>query len=105
ATSDSGMVPGAGGRFGTVFGSAAVAANTWTFLTMTYDRTTIRLYVNGTQVGTLAATGAIATSTNPLQIGGDGIYGQYFRGTIDEVRVYNGARTQAQIQTDMNPPL
>jgi hypothetical protein len=53
----------------------------------------------------LAATGAIAASTNPLQIGGDSLYGQFFRGSIDEVRVYNLARTQAQIQTDMNTPL
>jgi PKD repeat protein/glucose/arabinose dehydrogenase len=106
ATSDrGGNVPGAGGTFGTALGSAALAANAWSFLAVTYDRSTIRLYVNGTQVGSLAASGAIATSTNPLQIGGDAIYGQYFRGTIDEVRVYNVARTQAQIQTDMNTPL
>ena len=36
--------------------------------------------VNGTQVGTKAVTGTIATSTNPLQIGGDSIYGQFFAG-------------------------
>ena len=47
-----------------------------------------------------AHTGAIATSTNPLQIGGDSIYGQFFAGLIDNVRVYNVALTAAQIQTD-----
>ena len=31
----------------------------------------VRLYVNGTQVSSLAATGAIASSTNPLSIGSD----------------------------------
>ena len=45
------------------------------------------------------------TSTNPLQIGGDSIYGQFFQGTIDEVRVYNVALTAAQIQADMNTPI
>ena len=50
-------------------------------------------------------TGAIATSTNPLQIGGDSIYGQFFAGLIDEVRVYNVALTAAQIQTDMATPV
>ena len=65
----------------------------------------MRLYVNGTQVATLAATGNIATSTNPLSIGGDGIYGQYFAGLIDNVRVYNTALTAAQIQTDMTTPV
>ena len=33
----------------------------------------------------------MATSANPLQIGGDSLYGQFFAGRIDEVRVYNTA--------------
>jgi hypothetical protein len=49
--------------------------------------------------------GSLATSTNPLQIGGDSIYGQYFAGLIDEVRVYNVALTAAQIQADMAAPI
>ena len=65
----------------------------------------MRLYVNGTQVASPAKTGAIATSTNPLQIGGDSIYGQYFSGLIDEVRIYNVALTATQIQTDMTTPV
>ena len=69
---------------------------------MSYDRVTLRLYINGVQVSSTRYTGAIATSANPLQIGGDSIYGQYFQGLIDEVRVYNRALTQAEIQTDMN---
>jgi hypothetical protein len=40
-----------------------------------------------------------------LQIGGDSIWGQYFKGLIDEVRVYNAALTAAQIQTDMTTPI
>lgn len=70
-----------------------------------YDGATIRLYVNGVQVASRAQTGVIATSTNPLQIGGDSIYGQYFAGRIDEVRVYNRALSVAEIQSDMNTPL
>src|SRR6478736_6488218 len=50
-------------------------------------------------------TGTISNSTNPLQIGGDSIYGQNFAGLIDEVRVYNVALTAAQIQTDMATPV
>src|SRR6202042_2341545 len=44
--------------------------------------------------------GAISTSTNPLQIGGDSVYGQFFAGLIDNVRIYNVALTAAQIQAD-----
>ena len=74
-------------------GPAALPANTWSYLTETYDGSTLRLYVNGTQVASTAHTGTIATSTNPLQIGGDSLYGQFFAGLIDEVRVYNRALT------------
>ena len=95
----------AGGTYGDAYGTAALPANTWTHLAVTYDGSTVRLYVNGTQVGSVAHTGAIATSTNPLQIGGDSIYGQYFVGLIDEVRVYNTALTAVQIQADMTTPV
>jgi hypothetical protein len=59
----------------------------------------------GLQVSSRAQTGAIVTSTNPLQIGGDSIYGQYFAGRIDEVRIYNRALSVAEIQSDMNTPV
>ena len=95
---DAGMI--AGGSYADAFGTSALPANTWSYLTETYDGTTLRLYVNGTQVASTAHTGAIATSTNPLQIGGDSLYGQNFAGLIDEVRVYNTALTATQIQTD-----
>jgi chitodextrinase len=108
-TTASGSVPGTGGTFGTsdvvLYGSTALPVNTWTHLAATYDGTMMRLYVNGTQVASQPQTGVIATSTNPLQIGGDSLYGQFFQGTIDEVRIYNVVLTAAEIQTDMNTPV
>jgi glucose/arabinose dehydrogenase len=106
-TSDNGGRPGAGGTFGAspLYGPSVLPVNTWSHLAVTYDRVTLRLYVNGSQVASVARTGAIATSTNALQIGGDSIYGQYFNGLIDEVRIYNQALSAAAIQTDMNTPI
>src|SRR6185503_12990490 len=52
-----------------------------------------------------ALPGTIVTSANPLEIGGDSVFGQFFVGLIDEVRVYNVARTPSQIQSDMNTPV
>ena len=94
-----------GGVYGEVYGTAALTANTWAHLAATYDGATMRLYVNGVQVASRAQTGAIATSTNPLQIGGDSLYGQYFAGRIDEVRIYNRALSVAEIQSDMSSAL
>ena len=108
-TSPASSVPATGGTFGAtganVYGTTALTANTWAHLAATYDGATLRLFVNGAPVSSMARTGSLATSTNPLQIGGDSIYGQYFAGAIDEIRVYNVALTQAQIQSDMNTPV
>ncbi len=100
---DGGLI--AGGSYGDAYGTAALPANTWSYLTETYDGATLRLYVNGTQVASTAHAGAISTSTNPLQIGGDSLYGQFFAGMIDEVRIYNTALTATQIQADQTTPV
>jgi hypothetical protein len=90
---------------GALFGTGKLSANAWTHLAGTYDGATVRLYVNGVQVSSRAQTGAIPISTNPLQIGGDTIYGQYFPGRVDEVRIYNRALSATDIQRDMNTPI
>jgi hypothetical protein len=99
-------VPAAGGTVGTSdtgpYGTAQLPTNTWTFLAATYNGTNMILYVNGVQVSSLALAGSLATSTNPLQIGGSSLYGQYFQGLISNVRIYNTALGQSSIQTDMN---
>ena len=109
ASTDNDGVPCGGGTFGTAdvqaFGTAVLPLNTWTHIATTYDGATLAFYVNGVQAWSFAQTGDIVTSSNPLQIGGDSIYGQFFQGTIDEVRVYNTALTAAQIQADMNTPI
>ena len=91
----------AGGVDHDLRGNSALALNTWAHLATTYDGTTLRLYVDGVLAGSEAATGAIATSTGALRIGGNAIWGEYFAGLIDEVRIYNRSLTQAEIQSDM----
>jgi hypothetical protein len=86
----------------TLFGGTRLAANTWVHLTATYDGANQRLYVNGVQVASRAQTGPIVTSTGALRIGGNSVFGEFFNGRIDEVRIYNRALTQAEIASDMN---
>src|SRR5207244_2899749 len=86
-------------------GSASLAMNTWSHLATTYDGSVLRLYVNGVQTGSRAVTGTIATSTQPLRLGANVVSSQYFRGQIDEVRIYNRALTAFEIQTDMATPV
>ncbi|MCK2214615.1 PQQ-dependent sugar dehydrogenase [Actinomadura sp. ATCC 31491] len=79
--------------------------NAWSHLAATYDGGYLRLFVNGTQVGQTYKTGAIRTDNGVLRIGGNSVWGEYFSGLLDEVRVYDRALTAAQIQTDMNTPI
>ena len=56
-------------------------------------------------VGSRAVSGALLTSTGALRIGGNNIWGEYFKGKIDEVRIYNRALSQGEIQNDMTRPI
>ena len=57
--------------------------------------------MNGVQVATRALTGSLASGAAPLSIGGNGVWGEWFAGRIDEVRVYNRVLSAADIQADM----
>lgn len=85
-----------------VRGYAQLALNTWTHMAATYDGTTLRYYSNGTLVGSKTVRGTITTSNGALKIGGNTIWGEYFNGLIDDVRIYNTALSQQAIQSDMN---
>ncbi len=85
--------------------ASTISTNTWIHLAATYNGAALRVYVNGVQTATRSVTGNIASSTSPLKIGGNAIWGEYFSGLIDEVRIYNRALTPAEIQADMATPV
>ena len=68
-----------------------LTANTWAHLAVTYDGINQRLYVNGTQVASRAQTGSMRASKGALRIGGNSVWSEFFKGRIDEIRVYNRA--------------
>lgn len=83
-------------------GTAALAVNTWTHIAMTFDGANLRVYVNGVLVRTQAFSGNIVTSNLPLRVGGNNVWGEFFAGQIDDVRVYNRALSLAEVQASMN---
>ena len=88
-----------------VDGPNALPLNTWTYLATTYDNTDLNLYVDGLLVATVPLTGNMPGSTGPLRIGGNDIWGEFFVGEIDEVRIYDHALTVTEIQQDMSEPI
>ena len=71
--------------------------NTWTHLTVTYNGSTLTLYRNGVAVANSNVSATLSPTTLSLQIGGSQ-FGEYFKGLIDEVRIYNRALTATEIQ-------
>src|SRR5439155_23016874 len=86
-------------------GTNILPLNTWSFLSATYDGTTLKLYVNAVQVGSKTIGGNIVTSNDVFRIGGNSVWGEYFSGLIDEVRIYNRALSNAEIEGDMCTPI
>ena len=72
--------------------------NTWTHLSVTYNGSTLTLYRNGVAVATSTVSGTLSPTTGTLQIGASQ-FGEYFKGLIDEVRIYNRALSATEIQT------
>src|SRR5262249_18360196 len=88
-----------------VVGQQTLPLSAWSHLALTYDGANLRLFVNGVQVGSKAQTGSIPTPTSALRIGGASVWGEFFTGLIDEVRVYSTALSSPQILADMNTPI
>jgi hypothetical protein len=81
--------------------SRGLALNTWTHIATTYDGTTMRFYVNGVLKGSLKVGGAIATGNGPVRLGGNDVWGEWFKGQIDDVRIWSRALSASEVHADM----
>src|SRR4029453_13468134 len=82
-------------------GTAALPLNTWSHLALTWDGTTLRLWLNGAQVASRAVSGTLPNSAGPLRFGGNNVWSEWLAGRVDEIRVYGRALTQSELQADM----
>jgi gliding motility-associated-like protein len=90
--------------FKVVNSSIPVVNNVWYHIAATYDGASIKLYINGCLVADSAHTGTIVTNDFVAAIGTRSASPgtDHFRGSIDELRVWNVVRTQPQILQNMN---
>lgn len=71
-----------------------------------YDGAEMLLYLNGKQVGSKAFTGSIIGRVSPLVIGRYAASAsQFFLGQMDELRIWNTARTAHEIRSNMHTRL
>ena len=76
--------------------------NDWVHIAVVYENKQPTLYINGV----FAKTGLTSTrsAVYPSAEFGTGAYGK-FKGKLKDIRIWNYARTQAEIQADMNKTL
>jgi hypothetical protein len=84
-----------------VVSTATIPANQWVYITATRSGTTIRIFINGTVVGTTTSS-ADFNGTNPPTIGSiSAIAGYYMVGYIDDFRFTKG---YARYTANFTPP-
>ena len=82
-------------------GTSSIRADIWQHLAVTWDGTIVKIYYNGRLEGTNLFSGQIATSTGSLIIGN--YLTTYFKGYIDEIRIYDYALDEKQLQIHALP--
>ena len=85
-------------------GATTVQSYKWYHVAMTYDGSSLNLYVNGVLDGSMPVTGAILPTPEVVRIGARlGVNQLHFKGLLDEVALYNYALSESEIQALATP--
>jgi hypothetical protein len=84
---------------------SALALNQWSYIAVVFNGSQAQFYVNGTLATTASLPATITARNNSFRLGADSNTQQFFRGSLDEVRIYDRALTGQEIQRDMATPL
>ena len=94
-----------GGAERNAYGTAKLPTSTWSHIAGVYDGSKLTFYVNGQAVSSSSVSGSLPVSSGAFSIGGDSVWGEWFSGQIDELRVYDRALSGSEISTDMQTPV
>jgi len=83
-----------------VSSTSPISANSWQHVATTFSNGLLTLYVNGVEIASSTTTFSLLNSKTsvPLNIGRTPDNIQYFKGLIDEARIYNRALSATDIQ-------
>lgn len=83
--------------------TTVITDGNWHHVAGTFDGTSLKLYIDGVLESQVAASGSINNSSFPVYIGNNSDYlVRFFNGNIDDVRIWNLARTVEQINASKN---
>jgi len=87
-------------RVAKTLGTPSLDIDRWYHIVGTYKSGLMALYLNGQLVSSRTdATLPLQTVAHPLVIGANSNYGEKFKGTLDEVKIYNRALTAEDVLT------
>lgn len=84
-----------------VAATSALNLNTWTHVAGVYDGASMKIFINGVLNNSISQTGNIEVSPSTLKIGKWASVDS-FHGNIDEVRIWNIARSNSEISSNYN---
>ncbi|RLD55818.1 MAG: hypothetical protein DRJ05_12340 [Bacteroidetes bacterium] len=85
-----------------ITGDNVIYPNAWFHVAGSWDGSTLSIYINGVLAASMPWSNTADGSTNNTLIGRyNGTGPHFFRGYIDEVRIWNEARTELQIRENM----
>lgn len=77
--------------------------NQWHHVAATYDGFVMKIYLDGDLKASKNVVGTISSNLNPITIGMQpGFINEYFKGNVDEVRIWNRPLTECEIDNNMN---
>jgi len=76
--------------------------NQWSHVSATYDGFIMRIYINGALAASTEASGQITTNGNNLVFGQQPGFVEYYRGKVEEAKIWNRALNQCEIINNMN---
>jgi hypothetical protein len=87
---------------GTQYTGESVTRNGWMHVVLTYDGSYVRVYKNGTLESTqpISLAPSIVGNNEPLYIGYESDYADYYLGAIDEARLSGSAKSAGWILTE-----
>ena len=75
-----------------------VLDDTWRFVAATFDGQTMRVFLDGREIGSLEKPGALQVGANaPFMIGSSGGSGEFFDGGLDDLRLYSRSLSTDEI--------
>lgn len=93
------------GAMGFVNGTnlGTIPMNAWSHVAWTWNGNALKVYLNGSEIASDAGTGTILQNSSSLKIGARSDVTSFFKGLIDDLRIYDNALSAPEVGAIMQP--